>query len=178
MSSFDLNVQGSPVHDDIGSTSTKLSQLLRGGDGDDTLRGGKGDDRLYGGQGDDIMSGGGGADQFYFKGSDVIHGETDVDRIVDLSFGDGDKIVFDDYGAGFFGTNAKGDGFNVIDNGNDVIVSSYAGLHHLVDESNGAITVGGNASLNLLFFTIHYGTDQTEIIRISNGYADYFGTPA
>ncbi len=170
---FNTNVPGTAGSDDIGSTSTNLNQLIRGGAGDDVLRGGKGDDRIYGGAGDDIMSGGGGADQFYFKGGDVVVGTSDTDRIVDLNFGAGDTIVFDDMGGNFFGQAFKQDGFNVFDGGNDAIVSSFSGLHHLVDGSNGAISVTGSAKLDLLILTIDYGNDQTQVIRISNAYNAY-----
>ncbi|MBC2662451.1 hypothetical protein H7F50_11855 [Novosphingobium flavum] len=172
MTTFDTTVRGTAGNDVLGSTSTSLNQLIRAGAGDDVLRGGKGDDRLVGGAGDDIMSGGKGADQFYFNSADVGAGQTDTDRIVDLNFADGDTIVFDNYGAGFF---ADKSGLDAFDGGNDAIVSSFAGLKNLVNGSGGAVTAtnGGN---NLLILTITYDTDHTQIIRISNGWTGFDGS--
>lgn len=164
---WDVTVRGTAGNDDIGSTSTSLDQLIRAGDGNDVLRGGKGDDRLVGGQGSDIMSGGRGADQFYFKASDVIVGTTDTDRIVDLTFAEGDTIVLDDLGMGGLTSAA---GLNAFDGGNDAVISSYAGLVALVNQGGATATNGNN---NLLILTFDLGGGTTQVIRISNAYAGF-----
>ena len=171
MTTFDTTVRGTTGNDTLGSTSTTLNQLIRAGEGNDVLKGGKGDDRLVGGAGDDIMSGGKGADQFYFNSADVGAGQSDTDRIVDLTFSDGDTIVFDNYGAGFF---TKASGLGSFDGGNDAIVSSFVGLKNLVGSSAGAVTAT-NGGGNLLILTITYDTDHTQVIRISNGWTGFDG---
>jgi Ca2+-binding RTX toxin-like protein len=65
---------------------------LNGGRGADTLDGGAGDDRLIGGPGSDLFIGGDGADEFQFNARHIRSGDSDVIR--DLSFAEGDKIVF------------------------------------------------------------------------------------
>jgi len=69
---------------------------LIGGAGADILNGDAGDDRLAGGDGADRLTGGTGADTFAFTPADVhlttLGGKADTDRILDLSFADGDVI--------------------------------------------------------------------------------------
>lgn len=169
MSSFDAYVSGTASNDDIKLMTSTANNIINTGAGNDVIRSGSGDDRLIGGAGSDILSGGAGADQFYFSASDVAANHTDTDRIVDLNFGDGDTIVFNSYGAGFFSDAA---GINAFAGGSSAQISSYAGLANLVADSAN-VTASGNAALDLLIVTISYGTGQTEIIRISNGYDDY-----
>ncbi|ABR63111.1 SMc04171 family calcium-binding repeat protein [Sinorhizobium medicae] len=59
---------------------------LFGGDGDDRLEGGPHDDLLSGGNGTDTLIGGTGADTFLW--SDEVAGQSGIDHIVDLDFGD------------------------------------------------------------------------------------------
>ena len=65
------------------------NDLIRGGQGSDTLAGGAGDDWLSGDRGDDTMSGGSGADIFH------SFGEAGVDRVLDFSLSQGDRIQLD-----------------------------------------------------------------------------------
>lgn len=65
------------------------ADLLNGNRGDDSISGGGGADTLYGEGGADTLSGGAGADLFHgFSGGEL-------DRIVDFSRSEGDRIVLD-----------------------------------------------------------------------------------
>lgn len=77
------------------------TDTLMGGEGDDVLDGGiggdildgqGGDDTLYGGAGADSLTGGAGADWFVFSGPDISGPALQTDRIVDLSFAEGDRV--------------------------------------------------------------------------------------
>lgn len=68
------------------------SDQLFGGDGADFLDGGSQDDLLSGGNGADRLMGGSGADTFYW--SSETSGEAGLDRILDFSGGQGDRIAF------------------------------------------------------------------------------------
>jgi Ca2+-binding RTX toxin-like protein len=80
--------------------------VLNGGRGADRIDGGAGDDRLIGGNGSDSLAGGAGADVFRFRSSDLQDGETDTIR--DLSFADGDTIVFSGQRGIFNGATGNG----------------------------------------------------------------------
>lgn len=64
---------------------------LYGLEGNDTLDGGSGNDRLYGGAGNDVLTGGTGADRFVFDSA--LNAQSNVDRIVDFSKSQADKIM-------------------------------------------------------------------------------------
>jgi Ca2+-binding RTX toxin-like protein len=66
---------------------------LIGNDGADTLTGNGGNDVLRGGAGADVLSGGDGVDSFVFN---TALGIQNIDRIVDFSAGDGDRLQLDD----------------------------------------------------------------------------------
>lgn len=73
------------------------NDTLNGGEGNDQLFGGNGGDILIGGPGDDILWGGAGADTFKWMLGD--HGSVDVpavDKIMDFSKTEGDKIDLKD----------------------------------------------------------------------------------
>lgn len=63
---------------------------IYGHSGSDSLSGGAGNDVLIGGTGPDLLRGGAGADRFLFRTGDS--GGSQVDRILDFSASDGDKI--------------------------------------------------------------------------------------
>lgn len=63
--------------------------IVRGGPGNDFVSGGAGDDLLAGDLGDDLVLGGAGTDRF------IIHRSSGIDRILDFSFGEGDRILLD-----------------------------------------------------------------------------------
>ena len=62
------------------------ADTVRGGQGNDLVRGGDGNDFISGDRGDDTASGGAGADVF------SSFGEAGVDRIVDFSLAEGDRV--------------------------------------------------------------------------------------
>lgn len=150
-------------------TATKTGSLIAGNGGDDVLRGGKSDDILVGGAGNDKLYGGSGADQFRFFGNRV-EGASDVDSIYDLSFAQGDTMVFGQYN-GLFSTDAEG--LNGFASGNSAIISSFAGLAAAFEASGGRITYSGNAAVDLLVMNFDTGNGTTQSIRISNGYAAF-----
>lgn len=81
--------------------------LLNGGGGKDTLNGGDGNDILRGGGGNDKLTGGNGADKFVFANFlDSGTSEGDLDKILDLRRGEGDKIDLSQIDAN---TNRRGD---------------------------------------------------------------------
>jgi parallel beta-helix repeat protein len=73
------------LHGDAGNDK------LFGASGADRFFGGAGDDWLEGGLGADLLSGGAGADKFVYRSEDL--GDGSVDRILDFSAAQGDKIV-------------------------------------------------------------------------------------
>ena len=83
---FDI-VHGNMGNDTVdGGTG---NDWVRGGQGDDSVMGGAGDDWIWGDRGNDTLSGGAGADIFYgFSGGGV-------DRIVDFSYAQGDRLVLE-----------------------------------------------------------------------------------
>jgi len=73
------------------------NDTVRGDAGDDHLYGGQGNDVLHGGEGNDVLDGGRGADTLFgnagadtFRFSSAVRGE--IDRIVDFSRAEGDRI--------------------------------------------------------------------------------------
>ena len=160
------NVSGTSGNDDIRALAD--GSRVAGGAGNDILRGGRGDDILLGGPGDDQLWGGGGADQFRFFG-DQIEGTSDTDRIYDLNFGEGDWIVFGEFG-GLFEDSA---GINAFDNGDSAIISSWAGLASAVEAGGSRASFTGNAELDLLFVSFVNDAGQTQTLRINNGFAAF-----
>jgi Ca2+-binding RTX toxin-like protein len=67
-----------------------LANVFTGNGGNDTLTGSGGNDTLVGGTGNDSLTGGADADHFRFN--TTPHSTTNVDRIVDFSTAQGDKI--------------------------------------------------------------------------------------
>jgi myo-inositol-hexaphosphate 3-phosphohydrolase len=111
-------LKGTPRSDELtgGRGDDKLlgragEDELRGLGGDDVLRGDKGRDLLAGGAGNDRLEGGRDDDQFSFVGTDLVGPETD--RVEDLSFRHGDRLVFSGYAAGTFGGPGDGTGADI-----------------------------------------------------------------
>ena len=161
-------VSGKAGNDDLKATNDPDGTLLSGGAGDDILRGGKYDDIIVGGAGNDLMFGGGGADQFRFFGSQ-IDGASDYDRVFDLNFGEGDSLVFGDYGSGFF-TVDDNVNVNSFAGGASASVHSWEGLVALAGSST-EITATQARGVNVLL-TLDFG-GQTQEIEISNGWAAF-----
>lgn len=81
-------VEGSSSHDTLfGGVG---ADQLYGFSGNDTMNGGTGDDVLIGGTGLDTLRGGAGADRFVYQAGDG--GSGSIDRILDFSSAQGDKI--------------------------------------------------------------------------------------
>lgn len=76
------------------------NDTLIGGSGADALSGDGGADLLRGGLGNDTLSGGGGADLFRFD--TALNSSSNVDRIIDFSIGDADRIQLENTGTGLF----------------------------------------------------------------------------
>lgn len=94
------------------------ADTLVGADGDDLLHGGDGNDALYGDQGADTLNGGVGADLFVF-GRD-----SDDDRIADLSFADGDRVLLlDGVSVLSIGMTSSGDTTVALSNGGSVTLA-------------------------------------------------------
>ncbi|MCR0984182.1 calcium-binding protein [Roseomonas populi] len=90
-----------------GSDNDRISggtgiDILRGGDGSDRMDGGTGNDLLIGGGGADLLRGGDGADTFrYNELAESTRGG--VDRVLDFSSAEGDKIDLSVFGASYAG---------------------------------------------------------------------------
>jgi Ca2+-binding RTX toxin-like protein len=170
-------VFGTSGNNDIRATNDVDGTYLAGNGGDDTLRGGRYNDVLVGGEGDDNMSGGSGADAFVFYGDNAAlsyqrpggvpfvdnqEDETDapdyadVDRIFDLTFAEGDKIVIRDYSEA--SANA--------------VLRSWEDIVDLVDASGWEASrqAAGN---NNLVISYDFGDGISQSIVISNGWSNY-----
>jgi Ca2+-binding RTX toxin-like protein len=82
---------GGRGHDNL--RGDKGNDVLHGGLGDDILRGYEGDDSLFAGDGKNRLEGHQGADMFIFFGPEIV--DSQMDRIVDFSHDEGDKIILD-----------------------------------------------------------------------------------
>lgn len=161
-------VGGNAGNNDVRATNNPAGTVMNTGAGNDVLRGGKGDDVMTGGAGDDLMFGGNGADQFRFFGNQ-IGGSSDLDKIFDLSFEEGDTLVFGDYAGSTFGDT---DGVNAFANGGSASISSIEGLYAAV-QSSGAITASQKGNTDVLILEIDNGNGQTQIIHLSGLWDDY-----
>jgi Ca2+-binding RTX toxin-like protein len=143
--------------------------MIRGNGGNDTLRGGSDNDILIGGRGDDWLWGGRGAGQFRFFGNE-IDGPSDRDRIFDLTFGEGDTLVFGNFGGGTF---TKAAGLNGFGNGTSAIISSWEGLVNAAAFSDLVTATRGGANNDNLLLKITNATGQVQEIMITNGWSQY-----
>lgn len=162
-------VGGNAGDNDIKATTNPDGTNLNGLGGNDILRGGKGDDLITGGAGDDLLYGGAGADQFRFYGNQ-IDGAKDTDKIFDLSFNDGDTLVFGGYAAGTFSDQA---GENAFAGGTSVSISSFEGLVNAVNGSGGHMSVAQKGSTGVLILSIDNGLGQIQEIHITGAWAAY-----
>ncbi len=159
-------VGGNASDNDIKAVNNPAGTMLNGLAGDDVLRGGRFDDLLTGGAGNDLLYGGGGADQFRFYGNQ-ISGATDLDKIFDLNFSEGDTLVFGNYAANTFTDTA---GENAFAGGGSAIISSWQGLANAYQNSGGHITFSEKGSTDVLILNIDNGAGQTQTIHITGGY--------
>lgn len=144
--------------------------ILNGNTGNDSLKGGRYDDILNGGGGDDSYWGGAGADLFRFTAT-LIDGDSDYDRVNDVNFDEGDKLVFIDFAGQFAGVEGSA-GTNVYNSDSSVQVSSWEGLANVVALGIGVTASAKGAGSDALILTLTYGA-QTEVIEIKNGLIGY-----
>jgi Ca2+-binding RTX toxin-like protein len=144
--------------------------MLEGLAGDDTLRGGVFDDILTGGSGDDELFGGGGADQFRFFGNQMAG--SDTNWIFDLSFAEGDTLVFGSFAAGTF---PKLSGVNGYTSGSAANINSWLGVVNAAKSSE-LVTAFKSSSDHWddsLTFRVATASGATEDIIISGGWSQY-----
>lgn len=165
---MDQNYVGGNAGDNDIQSSGRDGTILNGGAGDDILRGSRGDDILTGGSGNDQLWGGDGADQFRFFG-DNIGGASDLDKIYDLDFSEGDSLVFGNYGALQFTDVA---GVNAFNGGAAAQISSWEGLVNVVEGSD-LVSASRKGTTDVLILTIDNGAGQIQSIHISGGWAAY-----
>lgn len=108
------SIIGSDFNDTIFG-SNRAGEVLNGGAGDDVMRSLRGSDTLIGGEG---------SDTFVFEIRDVVRGrrEYGVDQIED--FTSQDKIDVSDFFSGSFEANQV---FNLVENGDDTVLSAQIG---------------------------------------------------
>lgn len=173
-------VRGTSGNDDIKAISNTGAangpnpgggSYLSAGAGDDIVRGGKYDDVILGGAGNDSLWGGSGADQFRFSGNDM-QGNSETDRIYDLNFAEGDKLVFNDFGAGTFQDIAGGNPLQILNGGASAILDSWADVVELVNASAN-VTATGSSANGLLFLQIDGGALGIQTIRITGGWSHF-----
>ena len=147
---------------------TNRDDIMLGGTGNDALSGGRGDDVLIGGLGNDTYYGGLGADRFVYSG--LGRNGPESERIMDLSFGDGDVIEFSGFGAKVFGTAA---GVDLVSNGttSSVLVNS---LNDLVELSKlDSVTMSRKGKTDLLIVSIRDDDGDVLDIQLTNMYNSY-----
>lgn len=149
-------------------TGTNQDDVLLGGGGDDVLSGGRGSDVLIGGAGNDIYSGGVGADRFVFSG--LGHTGYENERIMDLSFAEGDVIELSGFGARVF-SKAVGMDLVVDHNTSSVIVHSVNDLVELSKLDD--VTISRKGKTDLIVLTIHDQDGDVVDIQLSNMYNSY-----
>lgn len=154
---------------DIRATNDPDGTILNAGGGDDILRGGRFNDILDGGAGDDQMFGGAGADQFRFFGTKV-EGAYDTDYIRDLTFGEGDTLVFGDFGGGTFSSTS---GVNAFNGGASAIISSYDGIVAAAAGSDAVTAFRSSPYNDNLNLQVTDADGQVQNIVITGGWSQY-----
>ena len=162
-------ITGKSSDDDIRASLDADGTMLRGMGGDDILRGGRYNDILIGGSGDDWMFGGVGADQFRFFGNEIT-GASDRDRIFDLTFSEGDVLVFGSFAAGTFSKMAGVNGFS---SGTSAVISSYEGIVNAAAFSDSVTAVRQSQYNDNLLLKVTNSTGQVQEILISGGWSQY-----
>ncbi len=160
-------VGGNAGDNDLQAVNDVNGTIINAGAGNDVLRGGRYDDILSGGAGDDSYYGGAGADQFRFFGNQ-IEGTSDLDKVLDLNFGQGDSLVFGNYGAGTF---ADAAGINAYGAGNSAAqITSWEGLANFIKSSSAVVGVTEKGNTDVLILSIDNGLGQIQTIHITGGY--------
>lgn len=159
-------IRGSDGDDKL--SGTNRDDILIGGAGNDTIAGGRGDDVLIGGPGNDVLTGGAGADRFVFSAPG--HKVYENDRIMDLSFAEGDVIELNGFGAKVFG---KAAGVDLVVNGktSSIVIDSVADLVEL--SKLDSVTISRKGKTDLITLSIHDSDDGVVDIQLSNMYTHY-----
>jgi Ca2+-binding RTX toxin-like protein len=142
---------------------------LDGKGGNDLLQGGRYDDRLVGGAGDDTLLGGGGADQFRFFGNQ-IEGRSDLDLVLDLNFGEGDLLVFGEFGRGTF---RDVGGVNAYSGGTAATLDSYSDIVAAAAASDLVTASRAAPESNDLLLSVMDADGQVQNISITGGWSQY-----
>lgn len=135
-----------------------------------TLRGSAIADTLLNKQGNDVFRSGLGADQIKFDKTTITNG--DVDRILDIDFNGGDKIIFSGFETGMFKQITGGNVLQVTDNGRGAIIDSFADIKELVQATQGAVTATRSHGVDLQI-DIHQQDGVAHQIVIANGWLQY-----
>lgn len=135
-----------------------------------TLRGSAIADTLLNKQGNDVFRSGLGADQIKFDKATIGHG--DVDRILDIDFKGGDKIIFSGFETGTFQQITGGNVLQITDNGRGALIDSFADIKELVQATHGAITATRSHDTDLQL-DFHQQDGVAHQIIIANGWLQY-----
>ncbi len=135
-----------------------------------TVRGSNIADLLLNAEGNDVFRGGAGADQFKFDSVTVKNG--DVDRLADVDFRGGDRIVFAGFDAGEFKQIAGGNVLQVTDNGRGVVIDSFADIRELVQASGGSIQASRINGIDLQI-QLRHDDGLVQHLVITNGWVQY-----
>ncbi|WP_334407672.1 Ig-like domain-containing protein [Bradyrhizobium sp. AZCC 2289] len=167
-------VKGTPKNDNLYAYPTG-STYFTAEAGDDILHGGPGNDWLNAGPGNDQIWGGAGADLFLIYGSDV--GKSDTDRINDLNFAEGDKIVLARFDSGTFGVptastkTALPYGLDVNGLGTAYVAIGSIGDLVIVGSSSSHVQVSKSGSNDLAISITQ--TNHVETLQLANMYSAY-----
>ncbi len=159
-------IKGTDADDKLSGTNG--NDVMLGGAGNDTIAGGRGDDVLIGGTGNDVLTGGTGADRFVFTAPGRSAYEND--RVMDLSFSDGDVIELSGFGAKIFG---KAAGVDLVSDGktSSVLIDSVADLVEL--SKLDSVTISRKGKTDLITVSIHDDNGGVLDIQLSNMYNNY-----
>ncbi|MFC3441298.1 M10 family metallopeptidase C-terminal domain-containing protein [Sphingobium rhizovicinum] len=162
-------VRGTAGNDSLRGVNI-LENRYEGGLGDDVIYGSSNNDMLFGNGGNDQYRGGLGADQFHFRGNE-IDGASDMDRLYDLKFAEGDELMLAAFADGtFFDT----EHVNAYNNGKNAIIGSLEGLFE-ADMASDLFTVSRATPYNnnLLVRIENDDTGQIQDLLISNMWSSY-----
>ena len=127
---------------------------LRGGNEGDDIHGGRGNDKLYGDAGTDTLRGGDNNDELYGgAGNDALEGGAGNDTYI-FESGDGNDIITDDGGKLYFKAATGIESFAFSREGDNLKITVGSDSVTIEDFANGE-------------YTLHYGTDDTPLGRLS-----------
>lgn len=151
----DVFVGTDGVDDLRANLGNRGDDYLSGGEGNDVLRGSRGNDVIIGGEGNDIAGGGAGADTFAFYAEDID--AFDLDRLVDINFEQGDSILLDGFGPGFFTDTANpANTAEIINGGRGAVIDSLLDIIDLADSNPDAFDVSQKGSTDVLIITLTF----------------------